>query len=235
MKPTEEEKDDSKRQPATTKFRCLYCRGTQGRCSAIPNSSTRSITECCSCSRVVEERHSQTHPFFSIRAQDIPLPLVTPDLNTEAILPSLSSDKDPFHPTGFITTFSAWSLDPAPVFAKTSYSFAGHLAELERALGTGAAEGIVDGDVGPNVSVDRLRAYVQILDVSSILLLDQDIADHAFRLFKDCSLTTCLRNRSVEALATASLVQAIREAQEPRTLQVASYVRYKLQKGGILT
>lgn len=70
------------------------------------------------------------------------------------------------------------------------------------------------------VSMDNLRAYLQIVDVASILRLDQDIADHAFELFKDCSSTTCLRNRSVEALATAALVQAIREAQEPRTLQV---------------
>ncbi|KAG8071438.1 hypothetical protein GUJ93_ZPchr0006g45813 [Zizania palustris] len=73
---------------------------------------------------------------------------------------------------------------------------------------------------GPMVSVDRLRAYLQIVDVASILRLDRDIADHAFELFKDCSSATCLRNRSVEALATAALVQAIREAQEPRTLQI---------------
>jgi transcription initiation factor TFIIB len=69
-------------------------------------------------------------------------------------------------------------------------------------------------------SVDSLRAYLQIVDVASILRLDRGIADHAFELFKDCSCATCLRNRSVEALATAALVQAIREAQEPSTLQV---------------
>lgn len=68
--------------------------------------------------------------------------------------------------------------------------------------------------------VDNLRAYLQIIDVASILGLEYDISDHAFQLFRDCSSATCLRNRSVEALATAALVQAIREAQEPRTLQV---------------
>lgn len=68
--------------------------------------------------------------------------------------------------------------------------------------------------------MDNLRAYLQIIDVASILGLDYDISDHAFQLFRDCSSATCLRNRSVEALATAALVQAIREAQEPRTLQV---------------
>lgn len=72
------------------------------------------------------------------------------------------------------------------------------------------------------VSVESLRAYLQIVDVASILRLDRDIADHAFELFKECSTATCLRNRSVEALATAALVQAIREAQEPRTLQEIS-------------
>ena len=38
-------------------------------------------------------------------------------------------------------------------------------------------------------------------------------------IHRDCCSATCLRNRSVEALVTAALVQAIREAQEPRTLQ----------------
>ncbi|CAI9753518.1 unnamed protein product [Fraxinus pennsylvanica] len=40
-------------------------------------------------------------------------------------------------------------------------------------------------------------------------------------LFRDCSSVTCLRNRSIEALAIAALVQAIEEAQERRTLQLA--------------
>lgn len=66
----------------------------------------------------------------------------------------------------------------------------------------------------------NLSLNLQIVDVASILGLDRDISDHAFQLFRDCSSATCLRNRSVEALATACLVQAIREAQEPRTLQV---------------
>lgn len=70
--------------------------------------------------------------------------------------------------------------------------------------------------------MEHLRAYLQILDVGSILGLEHDIADHAFQLFRDCSSATCLRNRNVEALATAALVQAIREAQEPRTLQEIS-------------
>ena len=95
------------------------------------------------------------------------------------------------------------------------------LAELERALAVDSAAASSNPDpAGPMVSVDSLRAYLQIVDVASILRLDRDIADHAFDLFKDCSSATCLRNRSVEALATAALVQAIREAQQPRTLQV---------------
>ncbi|KAG6399634.1 hypothetical protein SASPL_141115 [Salvia splendens] len=129
-----------------------------------------------------------------------------------------SDDEDPFEPTGFITAFSTWSLEPYPVFAHSSLSFAGHLAELERVLET-TSQGTASG---PSVVVDNLRAYLQIIDVASILGLDCDISDHAFQLFRDCSSATCLRNRSVEALATAALVQAIREAQEPRTLQEIS-------------
>lgn len=71
---------------------------------------------------------------------------------------------------------------------------------------------------------------MQIIDVASILGLDCDISDHAFQLFRDCCSATCLRNRSVEALATAALVQAIREAQEPRTLQEISIAANVPQK-----
>lgn len=71
---------------------------------------------------------------------------------------------------------------------------------------------------------------MQIIDVASILGLDSDISDHAFQLFRDCCSATCLRNRSVEALATAALVQAIREAQEPRTLQEISIAANVPQK-----
>ena len=69
---------------------------------------------------------------------------------------------------------------------------------------------------------------MQIIDVASILGLDYDISDHAFQLFRNCCSATCLRNRSVEALATAALVQAIREAQEPRTLQVHIFISFFL-------
>lgn len=71
---------------------------------------------------------------------------------------------------------------------------------------------------------------MQIIDVASILGLEYDISDHAFQLFRDCCSATCLRNRSVEALATAALVQAIREAQEPRTLQEISIAANVPQK-----
>ncbi|KAG1342153.1 plant-specific TFIIB-related protein 1 [Cocos nucifera] len=211
--------------------RCPYCPGTQGRW----------VTEYCSCGRLVEERQIHSHPLFLLRALDDPLPLVTPDL----LFPSLSTtkdqehinrggeaaeDDDPFHPTGFITAFSTWSLEPGPIFARSASSFAGHLAELERALDCSSASSSGDPSCGPLVSVDHLRAYLQILDVASLLKLDHDITDHAFQLFRDCSSATCLRNRSVEALATAALVQAIREAQEPRTLQEISTASNLLQK-----
>lgn len=77
---------------------------------------------------------------------------------------------------------------------------------------------------------DLLRAYFQILEVSSVLGLERDSCDHAIQLFRDCSLITILRNRNIEALATAALVQAIREAQEARTLQVRTSLSFKIHK-----
>ncbi|PKA59927.1 Transcription initiation factor IIB [Apostasia shenzhenica] len=201
---------------------CPYCPGTQGRCATT--ASGRHVTECSACGRVIEERHSQTHHLFFLRARDCPLPLVTPDFSSisDPLPDTEEDDEDPFHRTGFITAFSTWSLEYAPVFARSSYSFSGHLAELERVLYSSSSGPTADDPAGPMVCVDHLRAYLQILDVSSILGLDHDVVDHAFQLFRDCCSATCLRNRSIEALATAALVHAIREAQEPRTLQEIS-------------
>ncbi|GER40034.1 transcription initiation factor IIB [Striga asiatica] len=206
-------------------MRCPYCSAGQGRCATT--SAGRTITECASCGRVVEERQTLPHHLFHLRAQDSPLCLVTSDLPAAPAAPRDDDAEDPFEPTGFITAFSTWSLEPHPVFAHASISFAGHLAELERVLETTSSQGSASG---PSVVVDNLRAYLQIIDVASILGLDCDISDHAFQLFRDCSSATCLRNRSVEALATAALVQAIREAQEPRTLQEISIAANLPQK-----
>ncbi|MCL7031999.1 hypothetical protein MKW94_001267 [Papaver nudicaule] len=216
-------------------MKCPYCSGLQGKCTTT--TSGRSVTECCACGRIVEERQHQVHDLFYLRAQDSPLCVVTSDLSS--IIPSPEvvghnpnpkinkeveeggeeeeeeDEEDPFEPTGFITAFSTWSLEPNPITARSCISFSGYLAELERSIDSSSSSGTA-------VVVDNLRAYLHIIDVSSILDLDFDISDHAFQLFRDCSLATCLRNRSVEALATAALVQAIREAQEPRTLQEIS-------------
>ncbi|KAA8547341.1 hypothetical protein F0562_003795 [Nyssa sinensis] len=212
-------------------MRCPYCSAAQGRCATT--AAGRSVTECTSCGRVVEERQSQPHHLFHLRAQDSPLCLVTSDIPTLPINATAADqykdEDDPFEPTGFITAFSTWSLEPYPVFAQSSISFAGHLAELERVLETTSSSSSSSSN-GSSVVVDNLRAYLQIIDVSSILGLDYDITDHAFQLFRDCSSATCLRNRSVEALATAALVQAIREAQEPRTLQEISIAANLPQK-----
>ncbi|KAK9165563.1 hypothetical protein Scep_000754 [Stephania cephalantha] len=217
---------------------CPYCSSTQGRCATT--SSGRFVTECCSCGRVVEERQTNLHDLFLIRAHDTPLCLVTPDLppippdlNYKQVEhqpegPEEEEKEDPFEASGFITAFSAASLEPTPLFLRSALSFSGHLAELERALDTSSSSS--SGAPGSVVVVDNLRAYLQIIDVSSILGLDFDISDHAFQLFRDCSAATCLRNRSVEALATAALVQAIREAQEPRTLQEISIAANLPQK-----
>ncbi|GAB2283088.1 Plant-specific TFIIB- protein 1 [Dionaea muscipula] len=213
-------------------MKCPYCSAAQGRCATT--SSGMSITECTSCGRVVEERQTQTHHIFHLRAQDTPFLLSTSDLPAPPPPPpppptttaSSADEEDPFKHTGFITAFSTWSLEHTPVYALSSLSFSGHLAELERALEASTPSNPTttssSASSGPGVVIDNLRAYLQIVDVASILGLDHDISDHAFQLFRDCSSATCLRNRSVEALATACLVQAIREAQEPRTLQEIS-------------
>ncbi|KDP25701.1 hypothetical protein JCGZ_24150 [Jatropha curcas] len=209
-------------------MKCPYCSASQARCATT--NTGRSITECTSCGRVVEERQFQPYHLFHIRAQDNPLCLVTsdlPSLHNQARHARQGDEEDPFEPTGFITAFSTWSLEPTPLSLRSSLSFSGHLAELERTLELTTSS---SNSTSSTVVVDNLRAYMQIIDVASILGLDYDISDHAFQLFRDCCSATCLRNRSVEALATAALVQAIREAQEPRTLQEISIAANVPQK-----
>ncbi|TVU48065.1 hypothetical protein EJB05_07687, partial [Eragrostis curvula] len=207
---------------------CPYCRASgPARCATTQPPLSRAVSECSACARIVLERHLHTHPFFPLLPSLHPLPLVTPDLASAAATtvppsPDADDEEDPFLPAGFVSAFSAFSLERHPVLARSASAFSGLLAELERALAVESAASSTPDPAGPMVSVDNLRAYLQIVDVASILRLDRDIADHAFELFKDCSSATCLRNRSVEALATAALVQAIREAQEPRTLQEIS-------------
>ncbi|KAI8542406.1 hypothetical protein RHMOL_Rhmol08G0136500 [Rhododendron molle] len=202
-------------------------------CWEIAKSLFLSNRGCTYCGRPVIIRRVNTTDLAPCRVVPPPLPPPRPRL------PSLpqrekqqqeEDEEDPFEPTGFITAFSTWSLEPYPVFAQSSLSFAGHLAELERVLETTSSSSTSSASSSPSVVVDNLRAYLQIIDVSSILGLDCDISDHAFQLFRDCSSATCLRNRSVEALATAALVQAIREAQEPRTLQEISIAANLPQK-----
>ncbi|KAL0543329.1 hypothetical protein IC582_018421 [Cucumis melo] len=206
-------------------MKCPYCSAAQGRC--VTSSTGKSITECISCGRVVEERQFQPHHLFHLRAQDNPLCLVTSDLPTPPVHHQNDQVLDPFEPTGFITAFSTWSLEHNPLFFRSCFSFSGHLAELERTLESTSSSNLPSSST---VVVDNLRAYMQIIDVASLLGLDYYISEHAFKLFRDCCSATCLRNRSVEALATAALVQAIREAQEPRTLQEISIAANVPQK-----
>ncbi|GLJ29927.1 hypothetical protein SUGI_0591680 [Cryptomeria japonica] len=215
---------------------CPYCAGTeQGRCTSV--AAGRYITECASCGRVVEERLTQVEELFVERAQDTPLCIVTPDFSSAQCdrPPPPPMEDDPFENTGFITAFSAWSLDRTPLYTVTATTFCGYLAELERVLleEPPAAPASYEGVNSNNNClglVDNLRAYLQIVDVASILGLDRDISDHAIQLFRDCACTTYLRNRNIEALATAALVQAMREAHEPRTLQEISAAANVQQK-----
>ncbi|KAL6547127.1 hypothetical protein OROMI_022848 [Orobanche minor] len=62
----------------------------------------------------MEEHQTAPPPLPSSRAR-YPLCLVTSDLPTAPIV--CQNDEDSFEPTGFITTFLAWLLEPYPVFA----------------------------------------------------------------------------------------------------------------------
>lgn len=174
---------------------------------------------------------------FVERAEDTPLCIVTPDFSNNEEYHTLPIEDDPFENIGFISTFSTWSMELAPLYTSTTSSFCGYLAELERLLLNPLSS--TSGDKGASAApstgshssmVDTLRAYFQILEVSSLLGLDRDISDHAVQLFRDCSSAACMRNRNVEALATASLVQASREAKKARTLQEISTAANVSQK-----
>ncbi|OAY81211.1 hypothetical protein ACMD2_14241 [Ananas comosus] len=91
---------------------------------------------------------------------------------------------------------------PSPSLATSPSSSAPSSVARRRGGGEGGEGGGGADPSGPLVSVDNLRAYLQIIDVAFILGLDHDIAGHAFELFRDCSSATCLMNHSVEALTT---------------------------------
>ncbi|KAJ6919439.1 hypothetical protein NC651_013409 [Populus alba x Populus x berolinensis] len=84
-----------------------------------------------------------------------------------------------------------------PVSLRSSLSFSGHLAELERKIELNASTPASSS----NVVVDNLRASMQIIDVASILGLDCDVSGHAFHLFRDCCSATCLGNRTSKLVA----------------------------------
>ncbi|KAI4330350.1 hypothetical protein MLD38_028647 [Melastoma candidum] len=222
-------------------MKCPYCSSGTGR--STTTASGRPVTECSYCGRIISEYHQLLLPFhnhhhlFHLRTQITPLPLVTPDLPPIPSLakssPSDDPDADPFEPTGFVSAYSVLSLEPSPPLSFiSSLSFSGLLADLERTLDVTSPSSTSSSSSSNGVVVDNIRAYMQIMDVASILGLsgEGDVTDHAMRLFRDCCSATCLRNRSVEALATAALVHAIREAQEPRTLQEISIAANVPQK-----
>ncbi|KAL3700488.1 hypothetical protein R1sor_018510 [Riccia sorocarpa] len=196
---------------------CPYCAGPEWRYVAVGEG--RFNMECKTCLRVVEERHSKVEEIFVERAYDAPLCIVTPDCADEVFkVPPL--DDDPFENIGFISTFSTWSIERSPLYGTTTSSMSGQLAEMERLLVDALTNDATTSASGTaNSSQDMVRGYLQILEVGSILRLERDSCDHAVELFRQCLQTTYLRNRNIEALATAAVVQAMREAGEPRTLQ----------------
>ncbi|CAI0559728.1 unnamed protein product [Linum tenue] len=71
-------------------------------------------------------------------------------------------------PTGFITAFSTWSLEPTPISLRSSLSFSGHLAELERILVQAIREGqeprtLQEISIAANVPQKEIGKYIKIL------------------------------------------------------------------------
>lgn len=80
-------------------------------------------------------------------------------------------------------------------------------------------DGNESSDGGGSIS-DLLPAYFQIVELSSLLGVGRDVIDYAMQLFRGCLLAPVPPKLSVEALATAALMQAIQDEQEQHTLQV---------------
>ncbi|BFI23434.1 hypothetical protein AXG93_1913s1450 [Marchantia polymorpha subsp. ruderalis] len=208
----------------TSRACCPFCGSSELRYVAVGEG--RFNAECRLCMRVVEERKNTVKEILVERAHDAPLCIVTPDFNENDAYKAPPIDDDPFESIGFITAFSTWSLERSPLYAVTTSTMSGQLAEMERTLSDTLFNG---GNAGPvsvsgasSNTLDILRGYMEVLEVSSILGLERDICDHAYDLFRDCLQQTYLRNRNIEALAIAAIIQAMREANEPRTLQEVS-------------
>lgn len=80
----------------------------------------------------------------------------------------------------------------------------GKVREQESNTGAPGSAGSSGGDARHTVV-----AYFQILELASMLEIPKDIGDLAVRIFRHTASRTSLRNRKVEALATASLVCAL--------------------------
>ncbi|CAN1225160.1 Plant-specific TFIIB-related protein 1 [Linum perenne] len=204
-------------------MKCLYCSSPQGRCSTT--STGRSITECTSCGRVVEERQFQPHHLFHIRAQDNPLCLVTSDLpsvphdhlhkqKTAEQGPSDADgeEEDPFEPTGFITAFSTWSLEPTPLSLRSSISFSGHLAELERVLELAIREAqeprtLQEISIAANVPQKEIGKYIKIL--GEALQLSQPINSNSISVHMPRFCTLLQLNKSAQVIAYLAILIAV--------------------------
>lgn len=116
-----------------------------------------------------------------------------------------------------------------PVYAASSRTLNGALAEMERLIGDALFAGYVGyngrapGGTAvkkeePLDSSDRYKsggdarhtlvAYFEIVELASILCVDKETTNLAIRIFRHTASNTSLRNRNVESLATAAFVAA---------------------------
>ncbi|KAJ1632292.1 hypothetical protein T492DRAFT_1143530 [Pavlovales sp. CCMP2436] len=60
-----------------------------------------------------------------------------------------------------------------------------------------------------------------MMELAQRLQIDADVVEHAIHLFRMCATSTSVRHRSIDPLATASMVAACRALKKPRSLQDA--------------
>lgn len=81
-----------------------------------------------------------------------------------------------------------------------------------------------DEETGDAPGVDArsiLSAYFTMLELAQRLKIGQEVIDHAIHLFRMCANSTSVRHRSIDPLATASMVAACRACNKPRALSEA--------------
>lgn len=184
--------------------------------------------QCAQCKSILEERCLSDLTEYHVISQTEEVHcVVTPDFLHSHIVDDIPND--PYCTPGFISAFRMLSPIREPVYTATARTVSGSLAEMERAIGDALFAGYVGyngrAPGGPvrkeeiSDTTDRnksggdarhtLVAYFEIIELASILFVDQETANLAVRIFRHTASNTSLRNRNVESLATAAFLAAV--------------------------